>query len=98
MNIPVSVYRSVTSGAAQVNSAPIYVGGNDFNCQSIGPAALGIVEVSNDGSNWVSAAATLANALTSVTTKPKWARAAVAIDGGAPRVWSFHFVVRKETK
>ena len=81
---------------SQANGKPVYVGGHPFNCQFVAPASLGIVELSNDGENWVVAASSLGSTITAVTAMPLWARAAVASDASAVRTFVVRFVIKKE--
>jgi hypothetical protein len=83
---------------SQANGKAVYVGGFPFNVQLIVPSGttLGVVEISNDGQNFVVAASALGNTITAVTAMPLWARAAVASDASAVRTWQARFVIKKE--
>lgn len=86
-----------SSASAQANGKPVYVGGFPFNCQLVVPGGtLGIVEISNDGENWVVAASALGATITAVTAMPLYARAAVATDASGPRTWYARFVIKRE--
>jgi len=95
---PVFVYRKITSDTtAQVNSAPVYVGGNTFSCQVDAPASLGTIQVSNDKANWITDTGSLGDSMNSITARPLWARAAVTTDTAA-RLYQFGFTIFKETE
>ena len=91
----VTVVRTVTSvNGSQANSRPVRIGGNVFNVQTgVEGGTLAIIEVSNDKARWVVDTSGLGNAMTVVTTRPKWARGAVASDGSAPRENHFWFTI-----
>jgi len=94
-----TVNDSIASvNGAQANGKPVAVNGFPFNVQLVVPSGttLGIVEISNDGENWVVAASTLGATITAVTAMPLYARVAVASDGTAPRTWYARFVIKKE--
>jgi len=83
---------------SQANGRPIRIGGNLFNVQTrVVGGTLAIIEVSNDKARWIADTSGLGNALTAVTTRPMWARGAVASDGSAVRENHFGFTIFKES-
>lgn len=93
----------VTSAVAgQANGRPIRVGGNNFGWQIEAPAALAIIEVSNDKVTW-DVLQTAGGDNTGSNTygaglpaRVNWVRGAVAADAGGPRQFFFYFTVVKE--
>lgn len=96
-SVAVRVSYNVDSvNGSQANGRPVRVGGNLFNVQTRGPGSLSIIEVSNDKARWIAPSSSLGNALTQITTRPKWARGAVASDGSAVRGHQFDFMIFKD--
>ena len=90
-------YNVDSVNGSQANGPPVRVGGNLFNVQTrVEGGTLSIIEVSNDKARWIVDTATLGNALTAVSTRPKWARGAVASDGSAVRGNQFDFIIFKD--
>lgn len=96
---PVFVHRRITSATgATAYSAPVYVGANTFSVHFEAPASLAGLEVSNDKANWITDTGSRGDSITSVTTRPLWARGLVATDTAGPRSFEFGFTVFKETE
>lgn len=92
-----TVTKQVTSlVGAQANGAPLYVGGQLFTWHIEAPVALGRIEVSNDKANWIASVTGQGDGVGQVTTRPLWARPAVAADGAGPRAFWFWFSVAQE--
>ncbi len=91
-------YNVDSVNGSQANGRWVRVGGNLFNVQTrVEGGTLSIIEVSNDKARAIVNSSGLGNALTAVTTRPMWARGAVASDGSAVRGNQFEFVIFKES-
>jgi len=98
MSVAVTTDYIVNSGLEPVEGRPIYMGGNTFHCQIDGPTTLGAIWVSNDKSNWLSVADSLGDSITTVTSRPLWAKGIVGADIFEGRIFNFRFVTFKETE
>jgi hypothetical protein len=105
--IPRIVDRRVQSVVgAQANGEPVRVDGKQTSVVVETPAALGLIEGSDDLRNWVGATDRLdgTTALATLTDGTHngiferfvWLRPAVADDAGGPRAFDFRFVVQDE--
>jgi hypothetical protein len=72
--------------------------------QVVVPAALGLIEQSNDGYNWVTAThqagtglSSLDDGMYTVDDRSEWIRGSVASDGSAVRNFDFIFTIQKES-
>ncbi len=90
-------YNVNSVNGSQANGPPVRIGGNLFNVQTrVEGDTLSIIEVSNDKARWVASSTGLGNALTAITTRPMWARGAVATDTSAVRGNQFDFIIFKD--
>lgn len=91
-------YNVDSVNGSQANGRPVRIGGNLFNVQTrVEGGTLSIIEVSNDKARWIAPSTGLGNALTAISTRPKWARGAVASDVSAVRGHQFDFIIFKES-
>lgn len=91
-----TAYTVASVNGSQANGDWVRVGGHSFSVQTVAPASLGIIQLSNDKLNAVSANSGLGSAVTEITSRALWARGSVATDAGGPRSFEFSFVIMKE--
>lgn len=78
---------------AAVNGEPVRIAGNNFEVQTLGPAALFEIQGSSDLSNWVvltnyignTPLTALGSGLFMVNEGPPWVRVVILADVGGPR-------------
>ncbi len=97
--------RVVSSASAQVNSQPVYVGGNLFDIQVKSPSGtLVAVEISGDKKIWAeatdiagAATASLANDyIGGIREGGMWARFHVLTDSSGPQNFDVRFIIHKQ--
>jgi hypothetical protein len=102
--VNVQSQRSITTAGAQVNGVPVRASGFPVTVQVVTPAALGRIEQSMDGVNWIVAThqngtdvTTMDDGIFTLDDLTEWVRPATVTDGSAPRTVDFLFSIYKES-